>query len=145
MPRWGEVTVDVVVAAGSTQEVTLRLVGPLAEPRPTAIAAPTPVATYPRALPYALLGAGAVTLAAGVAIGVVGVSQAEASPTRDGAEADAARTKALVGDVVGGVGIAAMAAGLGVLIFTPRSRRAPRATHLAPFVAGPSGGLLGTF
>ena len=84
-----------------------------------------------RALPFALIGGGAAGLGAGAIVGLFGVSQASDAPTRDGPEADAARTKMHVGDVLGGLGV--VAAGVGVvLLLTRPSARAPASARATP-------------
>jgi hypothetical protein len=143
-PSLGELRVDVLVAAASSQAVTLRIVGPSSPARSATLPPPAPAPLVPRAVPWALAAGGVTAIAAGVAIGLVGVSQARGATTRDGSEADAARTKALVGDVVAGVGVAAVAAGAGLWLLGPRLARAPHA-RIAPYVAGPGCGVAGTF
>lgn len=142
---WGELTIDVVVASGATERVRLRLVGPT----PFEASSAEPDEEPPRvsrAVPFTLLGVGAVTLATGVVLGVAGMSQAGAASPTDSATLDTARTKAVVGDVVGGVGIAAMAVGVGALLFTPRAPRSVTiAPHVAPFVSATTGGIVGAF
>jgi hypothetical protein len=80
-------------------------------------------------------------------VGLVGVSQAEGAPTRDGPEADSARTKMLIGDILGGVGIAA--AGIGVVVLVLQGGKeepaktggAGAASRVSPFITGRGGGV----
>jgi hypothetical protein len=141
-PGAGEATVDLVVAPGATQEVGLRLALPARPPAER----PPPPASPSRALPFTLLGAGAVAFGTGLGLGIAGLSRASSAGS-SGFEADRARSLALAADVVGGVGLAAMAAGGAVLLFTPRpaAKPAPARASIAPFVAGASCGLAGTF
>jgi hypothetical protein len=67
-------------------------------------------------LPIVLMAVGGAAVVAGVAVGLVGLSEANDAPTRDGPEADAARAKSLAGDVVAVVGGATAVLGL-VLLF----------------------------
>ncbi|WP_437592225.1 hypothetical protein [Sorangium sp. So ce1000] len=108
---------------------------PLARPalRGTAPSA-APDAGPSRVMPIVLLAGGLTTVAAGVAIGLLGVSSASDAPTRDGDAADAARAQALAGDIVAGAGLLAAGAGVLVLIFdgdpagAPHKPAAPRAS-----------------
>jgi hypothetical protein len=139
------------VGEGASATVTFKLA-----PAPTAAVSPppphvdagtttshvkTPVAPPPnRALPVALMGGGAALLVGGVVVGMLGVKDASNAPTKDGPEAHSAKTKALIGDVVGGAGI--VAAGVGLVLFVttkPAKREASRS--IAPWAAGPVGGV----
>lgn len=80
-------------------------------PPPPPLTAPAPPAPRERnALPYVLLGTGGVLVAGGVTLGISGVLQAKGTP-RTSPAADSARTKALLGDLLGGVGL--VTAGVG--------------------------------
>lgn len=95
-----------------------------------------------RALPFALLGGGAAILGAGVALGLTGVSDASKAPTRDGAAAEQARTLALAGDILCGIGLATAAAGVIVLVAQP----APAGgASIEPWIGVGSGGIRGRF
>jgi len=59
---------------------------------------------------------GGVAFGVGLTVGLLGVSQAADAPTSDGPEAESARTKSIVGDVVAGVGIVAAGVGLVLLL-----------------------------
>jgi hypothetical protein len=119
------------LAEGASATVTLVL-----EPSPEAPPAPAPVpgsqapptstrapdttappaGTPNRVLPLVLIGGGAALLTGGIVIGLVGVGEAADAPTRDGEEADGARAKSAVGDVMAAVGIATAAVGVIVLV-----------------------------
>jgi len=62
--------------------------------------------------PVVLLVSGVAVFGAGLAVGMVGLSEASDAQSSEGDEADAARAKGIAGDVVAGVGIAAAAAGV---------------------------------
>lgn len=87
------------VPEGSRQRVTVQL-----------------ARTRSMVLPVSLIAGGGAALTAGVIVGVVGVSEASSAPTSDGDEADSARTKMIVGDIIGGVGLAAIAVGVVLLL-----------------------------
>jgi tetratricopeptide (TPR) repeat protein len=97
-------TVD--LARGETREVSLEL-----EPAPSdaPVAPGDDKSAFPIA-PLVVMGIGVAALGAGIAVGLVGVKRAEDAPTRDGAEAEKAKTLATVGDVVATSG-SAVAAG----------------------------------
>jgi hypothetical protein len=101
---------------------------------------PTPAARPSRALPIALMAGGGAMIVAGLAVGLVGVKQAADAPTKDGPEASAAKTKALAGDVVTGVGIATAAAGLVVLLVTNRPAKV-EAAKVSPWIGAGAGGV----
>lgn len=127
--------------------------GPTAPPPPAeeaSGAAPGDDDSGVPAAPVVLLVGGAVVAGVGVAVGLVGVGEAEDAPTHDGAEADSARTKSLAGDVVAGVGIAAAAVGLIWLIAdaaggSDDTEMAARVPRLRPWAAGPATGLQVSF
>ena len=92
--------------------------GPLARPALRGAAPSSPPDEAPsRVMPIVLLAGGLTTVAAGVAIGLLGVASASDAPTRDGDAADAARAQALAGDIVAGAGLLAAGAGVLVLVF----------------------------
>ncbi|AUX25542.1 hypothetical protein SOCEGT47_060890 [Sorangium cellulosum] len=90
-----------------------------------------------RTAPIVVMGVGAALFAGGAVLGLAGLDQASRAASRDGAEATAARTKGIVGDVLGGLGVATAGAGLFLLLKQP----APgplRAGSVTPWW-GPSG------
>ena len=86
-----------------------------------------------RALPFALLGTGVALAGGGAALGLVAVNDASKAETRDGPAAQQARSMALAGDILAGVGLATAAAG--VIVLAVRSSGAadgaPRSTESA--------------
>jgi hypothetical protein len=93
-----------------------------------------------RTLPLALIGGGGALLVGGIVVGVLGVSQASSAPTKDGPQASSAKTKALVGDILGGAGI--VAAGIGVvLLITSKPPKRDAAGSIGPWAAGSVGGM----
>lgn len=130
---------------------------PVAPPAPVAPPSPVERAAAPRglALPITLLGAGGALLVTGLALGLTVSStyadlEARCAGRVCGPDlqpgADAASSRAVVGDVLGGLGLAAIAAGVVVLLL-PRSSadaRAPR-VGLACASGGCAGRLAVTF
>ncbi|WP_437299107.1 hypothetical protein [Sorangium sp. So ce426] len=160
-PGYREAERSVAAAPGSRAVVVLSLEREVAapaapaEPRVSSTSAPAsvaparpvlrgappssaPDAVPSRVVPIVLLAGGLTTVAAGAAIGLLGVASASDAPTRDGDAADAARAQALAGDIVAGAGL--LAAGVGVLVMAfdrdpagaPRKQPPPRAA-LEPF------------
>jgi hypothetical protein len=133
----------VSVSEGGSAEVTLSLVpapqqppplAPPLAPRPTFVAPPPPAEGASRVAPVALMGGGGALFAGGLVVGVIGWSQANDAATRDGADADSARTKGVVADVMMGVGLAAVGAGVIVWLVQGPARSAsatagPPASH----------------
>jgi hypothetical protein len=71
---------------------------------------------------------------------MIGVSQASKAKTKDGPEASSAKTKALIGDILGGAGI--VAAGVGVvLLVTTKAPKREAAGFITPWAAGNVGGM----
>lgn len=64
--------------------------------------------------PIVLMASGSAVLIAGVAVGIAGAFEMKDAPTSDGPEADSARVKGIVGDVLGGTG--GVAAGIGLIL-----------------------------
>lgn len=83
-----------------------------------------------KVVPVVLVGSGLATFTAGLAVGLGGVIDSGAASTKDGPEASAARSKALVGDIVGGVGLAA--AGVGVVLLIVQAASSPKAPVATP-------------
>jgi hypothetical protein len=96
--------------------------------------------------PVVLMVGGGVVFGVGLAVGLIGVAEAGDAPSPDGEEADAAKTKALAGDVVAGVGIATAAAGLIWLLVDDGDAEATTSAWTPePWAQGPVGGLRWTF
>jgi hypothetical protein len=93
-------------------------------------------------LPVSLIAGGGAALTGGVIVGLVGVSQASSAPTSDGEEADAARTKMIVGDVIGGVGLAAVVVGV-VMLLTAGDEPQPEVGQQPSTAARPTRGSTG--
>lgn len=122
-------------AAPVAPTVTLRPPTPVTPTPPPRVE--RPAASRSLALPITLLSAGGALLLTGLALGLtVSSTYSDLSDRCSGrvcdpalqGDADAASTRAVVGDVLGGVGLAAIAAGVVVLLL-PRSSaeaRAPR-------------------
>jgi hypothetical protein len=89
-------------------------------------------------LPFLLLGGGAVVAGVGLTLGILGASEADDAPTRDGEEADAALLKTIVGDVMMGVGGAVGVTGIVLVIlhYTLDDEEAPAATSVRPWASG---------
>jgi hypothetical protein len=150
-----EASQSFTVEEGGSAEVTLTLepaAEPTAEPEPEPEPAAAPPAEPPDegasiAGPVVTLVTGIVAIGVGVAVGLVGVSEAEDAPASEGPEADAARTKGLAGDIVAGVGGAVAAVGLIWLIVAATSgpdedeASAADAARLRPWAAGPVAGV----
>jgi hypothetical protein len=146
-----EARAEVKLVEGQRARVKLVLSpepGPGGGPGPKA--APV-LAAPPGAAPFILLGSGAVVLGAGVALGVVAVNKAGQAPSRNGPEAAAARTLALAGDVLGGVGLAAAVAG-GIVFLARPSRPSPSPSPapsstiaVTPWIGPASIGITGQF
>ena len=98
-------------------------------------------------VPVVLMGAGAVTLGAGVTVGLLGYADARDAPTRDGEQADAARRQMMIGDIVAGVGGAVALAGAVWLIveLTTDSDDAADSVGWSSWSDGGAGGLQLTF
>ena len=82
-----------------------------------------------------IIGAGGAVFVGGLVVGLLGVSQASSATTKDGSDASAARTKGVVGDVVGGTGLAAVAVG-GVLLLVGKPTKTGNAGAITPWASG---------
>jgi hypothetical protein len=148
-PGFRGATARFLVLAGGTEAVTLVLT-PLPNAAGAHVASGPPAAVAPlpdqtpappsRALPIALMAAGGGVFIVGAAVGLVGVSQASQATTRDGADASAARTKGIAGDVLAGTGIAAAGVGL-ILLLTQRHPAAAVPGPVTLWTSGPTAGV----
>jgi hypothetical protein len=85
-----------------------------------------------RAWPVVLLAGGGAAVIGGVVTGVVGVVHASEAPARNSAAAERARSEALAGDVIAGIGVAACLVGGIALLVRPGP-----STPSAALVVGP--------
>jgi hypothetical protein len=145
--RASEAKVDVAEGGSATATLRLELAPAAAEAPPVIAASPpsAPLRTRPdRTIPLVIVGAGGAVFVGGLVVGLLGVSQASSAPTKDGPEASAARTKGLIGDVVGGTGLAAIAVG-GVLLLLGKPTKTDSARGLTPWASGSVAGAQLTF
>ena len=90
--------------------------------------------------PIVVTGAGAVLIVSGVAVGAVGLSEADGAV--DGSErAEKARQKGVAGDVMIGIGGATAAAGIAWLVFALTDAPADERAHIRPWSNGIVAGL----
>ncbi len=95
-------------------------------------------------VPVSLMAGGALVFGGGLALGLVGVTEAEDAPAAEGEEADAARSKMLVGDIIAGVGIAGAATGLVLLLIqssTSEADSSAAASRVQPWASGAAAGV----
>ncbi|WP_437309407.1 hypothetical protein [Sorangium sp. So ce388] len=149
-PGYREVRRSVAAAPGSRVLVVLSLereaASAAAGPRALTVSAPVGAASSPapddapgRVVPIALIAGGLTTVAAGAAIGLLGVASASDAPTRDGEAADAARAQALAGDIIAGAGLVAAGAGVLVLLLDRGAASAPDRQAPPRAALGPRG------
>ena len=119
---------------------------PVAAPPTESVAVPpsVPVAAPSRTVPFALIGAGSAVFVAGVVTGLVGLSEAGNASSATGPDAESARTKGFVGDLVGGVGLAAAGAGVIVLLLQKHPQPA-KAASVRPWISGATAGVQVSF
>jgi hypothetical protein len=144
-PGRHEITASATGYAPATQEATLPEGGSTTitltlevAPAASAPAGALPPLRPSRALPITLMVSGSAAFASGLTVGLLGLKQAQSSPTRDGPQVTAAKTKGLVGDVLGGTGIAAL--GVGILLYAVGKPTTRAASNVAPWAAGGVGG-----
>ena len=156
-PGYVDAVETLTVTEGQRRELKLVLKnGAVAGPAPGPVGSPDEPAPPPPGdagpggsfpvLPVALMVGGGVAFGVGLTVGLLGVSEAADAPTRDGPEADSARTKSIVGDVVAGVGIVAAGVGLVLLLVDGEDDPATDdptapAASLRPWSSGPLGGI----
>ncbi len=94
-------------------------------------------------IPVSLMAGGALVFGGGLAVGLVGVMEAEDAPAAEGEEADAARSKMLAGDIIAGVGIASAATGLILLLVQSSASESDSssATRVQPWASGAVAGV----
>lgn len=101
-------------------------------------------------VPTALLAGGSAVFAVGLTIGLLGVQRSTDAPTRDGKDARTARELAVVGDVVGGVGVIVAGAGLTLLLVDKYRKPVANPTKpstgwVLPVVSPTGAGIVGQF
>ncbi|WP_437758307.1 hypothetical protein [Sorangium sp. So ce1389] len=149
-PGYREVRRSVAAAPGShvlveltlEREATSAAAGPRVLPTSAPVGAASSAApddATGRVVPIALIAGGLTTVAAGVAIGLLGVASASDAPTRDGNAADAARAQALAGDIIAGAGLVAAGAGVLVLLLDSGAASAPDRQAPPRAALGPRG------
>lgn len=134
-PGYQSANTRVTLEEGSAVSIQLRLVpeeigqsGDVLPPPPPSYAidpppqAPLPVRDTRRWLSYALLGGGTASLTAGVALGLVSISQSTYASDRRGLEQASAENKAMAADLFGAAGIVGISVGL-VLLISSKPRR----------------------
>jgi hypothetical protein len=170
-PGYLEAKTGVELAEGARQAVTLKLTldpntpatAPPATETPVPTTAPPPVDAVPpkaggtKTLSYVMLGVGGVGLAVGGVTGFMALGKKGdldcPENTCSGAEAeelDSANTLALVSTIGFGVGIAATAVGVVLLVTSGGSKEAPPTAALGrlrvePYIGSNSAGVTGTF
>jgi hypothetical protein len=135
------VSLSLIPLPGSAPTIAVLRVEPVVEapPAPEAGAGPTPI----RVLPITLMAVGGGLFIGGASLGIVGLREASQAPTRDGAEAHAARVKGVAGDVIAGTGIAAAGVGLILLLTSGKPRPAP--TRVGLWTSGTTAGIEARF
>ncbi len=131
-----EVKLSLAVADGTLEA------SPPRDPAPPPLQAPPAEAPPSVALPATLMGVGGAAIIAGITVGMLGVKDASNAPTKNGPAASSAKTKALAGDVVTGVGIAAAATGLIILLVQRSGSASPPVTAgVSPWSDGATAGV----
>ncbi|WP_437587546.1 hypothetical protein [Sorangium sp. So ce1000] len=93
-----------------------------------------------RTLPVVVLGVGGALLAGGTLLGLSGLQQAGDARSSTGADAGAARAKGIVGDVLGGVGVATVGVGLYLLLKDP-APSTTKAGSVTPWLSASGAGI----
>ncbi len=136
---------ELTMPEGGSQQLAITLAPAPSDPSPLLDEhePPDPGAADPGGfpvLPVVLLGGGAALLTMAIGVGVAGLSQAQDAPSSEGDEADDARTKALVADVLGGGGIVTAGVGL-VLLLIHSNDATPEPGAVGLWTAGSVAGL----
>ncbi|XXY53444.1 hypothetical protein WME91_20135 [Sorangium sp. So ce269] len=135
------------VGAGASVEVPITL-APVtaAAARASAAGGLPPVAdssdaSPSRTLPIVVMGVGGAFVTGGAVLGLSGLKQAGSARTSGGSDASAARAKGIIGDVLGGVGIATVGIGLYLLLNSDPAPSAPRSGSVGPWVSASGAGI----
>lgn len=135
------------VASGGQAEVALKLepappgeVSPRPSTTPIEVGGDTAESSFPVG-PVLLMSGGALTVGAGLTVGLLGLSKAKDAPSEDSPEADTARTMGLAGDIVAGAGGAIVVAGFIWLLVPSDVDEDGVATRLEPWSDGDVAGV----
>lgn len=93
-----------------------------------------------RTLPLVVMGVGGALFAGGAVVGLSGWNQAGDARSSTGSGASAARAKGIVGDVLGGVGVATVGIGLYLLLNEP-APGTPSAGSVTPWLSASGAGV----
>ncbi|WP_437333376.1 hypothetical protein [Sorangium sp. So ce394] len=132
------------VAAGGSVEVPLAL-APAAASRASAAGGGLPPLAEAsegpsRTLPVVVMGVGGALFAGGAVLGLSGLKQASDARSGTGSDASSARAKGIVGDVLGGVGIATVGVGL-YLLLNESAPSPPKAGSVTPWLSASGAGV----
>ncbi|KYG10412.1 hypothetical protein BE21_12130 [Sorangium cellulosum] len=145
-PGYRAAVVRFSVAAGGSVEVPLALAPAAAEASrasaaggglpPLAEASEGPS----RTLPVVVMGVGGAIFAGGAVLGLAGLKEASDARSGTGSDASSARAKGIVGDVLGGVGIATVGVGL-YLLLNESAPSPPKAGSVTPWLSASGAGV----
>ncbi|WP_437480529.1 tetratricopeptide repeat protein [Sorangium sp. So ce1014] len=93
-----------------------------------------------RTLPFVVMGVGGALFAGGAVLGLAGWKQAGDARSSTGSDASSARAKGIVGDVLGGVGVATVGIGLYLLLNEP-APSTPKAGSVTPWLSASGAGV----
>ncbi|WP_438015558.1 tetratricopeptide repeat protein [Sorangium sp. So ce315] len=132
----GSVQVPIALAPSATAAVRAAGAGggglpPVADPS---------AASSRGALPIVVMGVGGALFAGGAILGLSGLKQASDARSSADADASAARAKGIVGDVLGGVGLATVGVGLYLLLDDP-APSAPETGSVRPWLGASGSGI----
>ncbi|WP_437935795.1 PEGA domain-containing protein [Sorangium sp. So ce341] len=132
------------VAAGGSVEVPLAL-APAAASRTSAAGGGLPPLAEAsegpsRTLPVVVMGVGGALFAGGAVLGLAGLKEASDARSGTGSDASSARAKGIVGDVLGGVGIATVGVGL-YLLLNESAPSPPKAGSVTPWLSASGAGV----
>jgi hypothetical protein len=134
---------SILVRDGETVAAALTLVpgDDTVEPPPSL---PPPPPAPDRTLPIILMGSGLSIFTTGLAVGMIGLIDGRDARTSDGPDARRARSKALMGDIIGGAG--GVMAGAGLLVYllmapSKESQDPKKAAYIGPWARGSVAGV----